>query len=119
MPDRLQFSVHADDDVLPLRCPPLALLTLVENAVRHGIDPSEDGGRIDIEVRRLDGRCRVVVSDTGVGLKQTGSGLGTGLSALRERLQLCFGSDTELNLSEVEPHGVRVELLFPAQGGEP
>jgi Histidine kinase len=115
MPDRLQFAIHADEEALPLRCPPLALLTLVENAVRHGIDPSEDGGRIDIHVQRWDQRCRVLVRDTGVGLKQTGSGLGTGLSALRERLELSFGSDTQLNLTEVEPHGVCVELLFPAQ----
>jgi hypothetical protein len=115
MPDRLQFALHADDAVLSLRCPPLALLTLVENAVRHGIDPSEDGGRIDIHIQRWDERCRILVSDTGVGLKQAGSGLGTGLSALRERLQLSFGSGTRLNLTGVEPHGVCVELLFPAQ----
>jgi two-component sensor histidine kinase len=115
MPDRLQFAIHADDHALSLRCPPLALLTLVENAVRHGIDPSEDGGRIDIHVQRWDSRCRVLVSDTGVGLKQAGGGLGTGLSTLRERLQLSFGSGTQLNLTEVEPHGVCVELVFPAQ----
>lgn len=115
MPDRLQYAIHAEEDALALRCPPLALLTLVENAVRHGIDPSEDGGHIDIHVQQWNGRCRVVVRDTGVGLKQAGNGLGTGLAALRERLQLSFGSGTELNLTEVAPHGVSVELIFPAQ----
>src|SRR5258706_6370782 len=55
MPDRLQFAVHADDAALTLHCPPMTLLTLVENAVRHGIDPSEQGGRIDISVHRRGG----------------------------------------------------------------
>lgn len=114
MPDRLQFALHVDPVAQGLRCPPLTLLTLVENAVRHGIDPGEEGGRIDIHVHLQDGRCRVLVSDTGVGLRQTGDSLGTGLSTLRERLALSFGGDTELKLSEVEPHGVCVELVFPA-----
>lgn len=90
MPDRLQFSLHAEDDALPLFCPPMTLLTLVENAVRHGIDPSEEGGRIEVRVRVRDGRCRVEVIDTGVGLEQAGGSLGTGLSNLLERMQLAF-----------------------------
>ena len=114
MPDRLQFSIHADDAALDLRCPPLTLLTLVENSVRHGIDPSEEGGLITIDVQQWGPRCRVVVGDTGVGLGHGGTGLGTGLSTLRERLHLCFGGNTELNMSEVAPHGVRVELVFPS-----
>jgi hypothetical protein len=113
MPDRLQFSLHADDTALC--CPPLTLLTLVENAVRHGIDPSEEGGRIDIQVQRRGERCCVRVSDSGVGLKQAGDGLGTGLSTLRERLQLVFGGDAQLRLSEQSPHGVCAELEFPAR----
>jgi hypothetical protein len=57
MPDRLQFSIEADDAARDLRCPPTTLLTLVENAVRHGIDPGEEGGRIDVRVTVRDGRC--------------------------------------------------------------
>src|SRR5205823_9136844 len=76
MPDRLRFELHVDDSALALRCPPTALLTLVENAVRHGIDPSEDGGRIEVVVERHGGRCVIRVSDSGVGLRQTDQGLG-------------------------------------------
>jgi LytS/YehU family sensor histidine kinase len=93
----------------------MTLLTLVENAVRHGIDPSEEGGRIDVDVRIWGDRCLVRVSDTGVGLRPAGEGLGTGLSTLRERLQIAFGGDAHLRLTEVEPHGVCAELDFPAQ----
>ncbi len=49
------------------------------------------------------------------GLKPTGDGLGTGLSTLRERLQLAFGGDAQLRLTEIEPHGVCAELEFPAR----
>ena len=114
MPDRLQFSVHADAEVLDLRCPPMALLTLVENAVRHGIDPAEEGGRIDVSVALRAGRCLVRVVDTGVGLEAGGEGTGTGLANLRERLRLVFG-DAQLRLAASTPHGAVAELEFPAQ----
>lgn len=115
MPDRLQYSLNVDAAALALRCPPLSLLTLVENAVRHGIDPSEEGGRIDVTVRLSGGRCRVSVVDSGVGIGAGSSGLGTGLPALRERLALCFGKDAALRLLALEPHGVCAELDFPAE----
>jgi LytS/YehU family sensor histidine kinase len=117
MPDRLQFTLHADEAALPLNCPPMTLLTLVENAVRHGIDPSEEGGRIEVRVRLQDGRCRADVIDTGVGLEHAGSSLGTGLTNLRERLQLAFGGDAQLRLSALQPHGACAEVEFPAQQG--
>lgn len=115
MPDRLEFAIGAGDEHRSLRCPPMTLMTLVENAIRHGIDPSEDGGRIDVSVQVRNGRCRLRVSDTGVGLQMTGSGLGTGLSTLRKRMKLAFGDDAALRLAAREPHGLIAELEFPAQ----
>lgn len=115
MPDRLQFALRIEHGARELHCPPMTLLTLVENAVRHGIDPSEDGGRIDVEIWLRNGRVLLRVTDTGVGLKATSGGLGTGLTTLRERLQLAFGGDAQLRLMEVEPHGVAAELEFPAR----
>jgi signal transduction histidine kinase len=115
MPDRLHFALRIDPAANSMQCPPMTLLTLVENAVRHGIDPSEEGGRIDVDVSLRNDRCLVRVSDTGVGLQSTSDGLGTGLSTLRERLQLAFGADTQLRLLEVQPHGVCAELEFPAR----
>lgn len=116
IPDRLQFAMHVDETALALHCPPMTLLTLVENAVRHGIDPSEEGGRIDISVHRRDDRCVIRVSDTGAGLQQTGNGLGTGLTTLRERLQLTFGNDAMLRVNAQRPRGVCAELDLPARG---
>jgi signal transduction histidine kinase len=119
MPDRLQFTLQVDDAALPLKCPPMTLLTLVENAVRHGVDPSEEGGRIEVRARVRNERCRVEVIDTGVGLKPGGDGLGTGLANLRERLQLAFAGDATVSLAALEPHGLCAEVEFPAQRSEP
>jgi hypothetical protein len=113
MPDRLTFGVHADEAALPLRCPPMTLLTLVENAVRHGIDPSEAGGHIEIRVTVDGERCRASVRDTGIGLRGASGGLGTGLTTLRERLMLAFGNDARLRVEPAEPHGVLAEVSFP------
>jgi len=114
MPDRLQYTMTVDPSALKVRCPPTTLLTLVENAVRHGIDPSEEGGRIDIEIARVGERCVVRVSDTGVGFHPSGNGPGTGLTALRERLRLIFGDAAQLRLISGEPAGLTVEVDMPA-----
>ena len=115
MDDRLQFTVDADAQAERLRCPPTTVLTLVENAIRHGIDPSEEGGRIDVAVRLRDGRVHAEVTDTGMGLRGVTDGLGTGLSSLRERLQLAFGGAAEVRLAAMAPNGTRAEVEFPAE----
>jgi signal transduction histidine kinase len=114
MPDRLQHAITVDPAALTVRCPPTTLLTLVENAVRHGIDPSEEGGRIDVDIARHGERCVVRVTDTGVGLHQSANGLGTGLTTLRERLQLIFGDAAHLRLTANVPRGVVAEIDMPA-----
>jgi len=133
MPDPLRFGITVDSGADRLRCPPMTLLTLVENAVRHGIDPSEEGGRIDIAVRVRAGLCHVRVGDSGVGPgaaaggsgaevgvvagaagRGGAAGLGTGLVALRERLLLVFGPGASLRLLPAQPHGAVAEIDFPA-----
>jgi LytS/YehU family sensor histidine kinase len=113
MPDRLQYAIHLEPAAGRMHCPPLTLLTLVENAVRHGIDPSETGGRIDIDIWMREDRCIVRVKDTGVGIRQSSQGLGTGLTTLRERLKLAFAGEARLTLSELSPHGVCAEISLP------
>jgi signal transduction histidine kinase len=111
MPDRLQYAVEIDPALRALRFPPMALLTLVENAVRHGIDPSEQGGRIEVGARVDGGQVRVWVSDTGVGMSESAEP-GTGLSNLQQRLQAFYGARAELQLAPLEPHGLRADILF-------
>jgi len=113
MPDRLQFEIALEPGLEALRFPTMALLTLVENAVRHGIDPSEEGGRIELGGRRDDatGTVTLWVADSGAGLIETAPP-GTGLTNLRARLQAFYGADARLDLNEVSPHGLRAELVF-------
>jgi signal transduction histidine kinase len=111
MPDRLQYEVVVPAELEGLRFPPMALLTLVENAVRHGIDPSEEGGRIEVGGEQRGDEVRLWVSDTGMGLTQS-MGSGTGLRNLRERLTLFYGLPAQLTLLENQPHGLRAEISF-------
>lgn len=123
MPDRLQFVIEVDEAALALHCPAAAVLTLVENAIRHGIDPAEDGGRIEVGVRRVGERVLVRVADSGIGLPATGTGRsrpgepaagGTGLANLRERLALAYGGDATLTLAARAPRGTVATLDLPA-----
>lgn len=122
MPDRLTYSIDADTDTLALPCPPMSLLTLVENAVRHGIDPQEDGGSIHIRAQRIEGSLRIAVSDDGRGISDSAqtvsgssaSGLGTGLPQLRERLRLSHGAAAQLTVSPRSPRGTLAVMQWPA-----
>ncbi len=113
MPDRLQFSLAPLDELASLRFPAMALLTLVENAVKHGIDPSVEGGAIAISAQcdAASGTVTVAVADTGVGMAETAQP-GTGLANVRSRLQAYYGPEARLNLHEESPHGLRAELVF-------
>jgi signal transduction histidine kinase len=118
MPDRLEYAVHIDPQASALYCPPMGLLTLVENAIKHGIDPSETGGTVDVRVMVSGLRVHVRVADTGVGLRERPSNSsGTGLSNLRERLELVFGQDARVRLARGNPAGVVAEAEFPVRHG--
>ncbi|MGE4049568.1 MAG: sensor histidine kinase [Piscinibacter sp.] len=120
MPDRLGYTVRIDPAALALHCPPMALMTLVENAIKHGIDPSETGGAVDVRVTVRDHRVQVSVANTGVGLQpRRGDSAGTGLSNLRERLALAFGDDAQVRLGSAPASGTVAEAEFPACRGDP
>jgi sensor histidine kinase YesM len=84
---RLHFSVTIPPDLESFRLPPGMLITLVENAIKHGIEPHAPGGEVRLTAAREDGRVIVTVADTGAGLAGT-LGQGIGLANIRERLRL-------------------------------
>jgi sensor histidine kinase YesM len=113
MPDRLSFTVDCEPALQGWPCPPMLLLTLVENAVRHGIDPSETGGSIEVSATRDGDVVRLAVRDDGVGMSESASP-GTGLVNLRERLAAFYGGQARLELTEQSPHGLLAEILVNA-----
>ncbi|RZU03112.1 sensor histidine kinase YesM [Rivibacter subsaxonicus] len=115
MPDRLGSAIRLPASLAALHFPPMALLTLVENAVRHGIDPSESGGRIEVGASaKDDGGVCIWVEDSGVGLDETAPA-GFGLTNLRERLAAFYGPSARLELGTgADGHGLRAEIHLPA-----
>jgi LytS/YehU family sensor histidine kinase len=111
---RLRYSVEVDPVLHPLHFPSLMLMTLVENAIKHGIEPLKEGGEVRISVSRAAGRLTASVIDTGAGLSES-VGSGVGLDNIRERLRVRFGEAGSLKLSANEPRGfaARVEIPCP------
>jgi len=112
--DYLAFSLDVPAALRELPFPPMMLLTLSENAIKHGIAPSREAARIDIRAREVDGELVVTVADTGVGfgVAQTG-GTGIGLANTRARLSALYGPHAELALHANEPHGVVACIKVP------
>ena len=116
MPDRLQFSLRTDGALDAEPFPGMVLLTLAENAVRHGVDPSENGAQIEVGSRRDSGTgaLHLWVADTGTGMAEHAAP-GTGLTNLRERLLGHFGPRAQLLLTENAPRGLRAEIVVQPQ----
>src|SRR4029453_8907222 len=118
MGDRLAFSIDAPGDLSSARVPPMVLPTLVENAIKHGLSPLPEGGRIDIRARREGSGSMVIeVSDTGAGFAASG-GSGVGLANTRSRLAALYGQDASLSLSNGAPRGVVARIRLPLQALE-
>ncbi len=109
---RLAFSIEVPDEIARLRFPPLMLLTLVENAIKHGIAPQTEGGTIGIVARADDRRLRIEVRDTGAGLSKS-AGSGMGLANVRARLTALFGAGARLVIEPNVPHGVVAAIEIP------
>jgi signal transduction histidine kinase len=115
MRDRLQVDIAVDDAAAAHAFAPLLLHTLVENAIKHGLEPRPEGGRISIEARSLaDGGLRITVADTGMGLQEGSHGSGMGLVNLRERLNLLYGERARLSIEPNTPSGIVCVIEIPA-----
>ena len=113
MGSRLQFAIEVPETLKTHAFPPMMLISLVENAVKHGVDPCCDCGTITIRAREDEGRLRVSVEDTGEGIKPKKGG-GVGLSNIRERLKALYGTSARLVIEEREPRGVVASIEVPA-----
>lgn len=114
--DRLRFERQLEPSTLECFVPVLLLQPLVENAIRHGIEPSPNPGQVRITARRQDDRLLLGVEDDGVGLSSTGrekNNTGIGLANLRERLQALYADGQTLELLSRPEGGVVVRIAIP------
>jgi sensor histidine kinase YesM len=115
MGSRLTFSIDIPAALLAHSVPPMMLLTLAENAIKHGLNPSPDGGLIRVMARTDADRLLLSVADTGVGFGP-GSGAGTGLANIRARLAAQFGDHASLALENNDLGGATATITLPLAG---
>lgn len=111
---RLDFAIDLPANLKALPFPPLMLISLAENAVKHGVEPKIGPARIEVAARRLDdGRLQVTVADDGAGFGSGTAGSGLGLANIRERLAQMYGERASLELRARPEGGVAASLTLP------
>ena len=114
MEERLQTEVSVSDGLLSAEFPPMMLQSLVENAIKHGLEPKAEGGQLTVSAEIVHGKLAVTVADTGLGFgKAATAGTGIGLSNIRERLALLYGGKASLNITETAGGGTSVTITVP------
>jgi sensor histidine kinase YesM len=113
MGSRLAYRVDIAEDLHAFTLPPMLLQPVVENAIRHGLEPKVDGGLVELSARREGARVAIEVCDSGMGFAPTTRG-GLGLTNLRDRLRLVYAGRAELSVAERPGGGTRVRLELPA-----
>ncbi len=119
--DRLEFDIKVAPNLESAVFPPMVLQTLVENAIKHGIEPKPEGGRITVLAEIVDGQLRVDVVDTGVGLPDgdifgsSKNGTGLGLDNIRNRLAMLYPGKSRMELRSGHEGGTLVRLSIPYQ----
>jgi len=110
--ERLRWQVRVEPPLQALPVPPGLLLTLVENAIEHGIEPQIAGGEVRLQAAWQDGEAVITVEDSGAGFA-TGAQEGLGLTNARERLALTHGASARLTMARAASGGCRAELRLP------
>jgi hypothetical protein len=109
---RLKFTIDLPVSLQSHPFPPMMLMSVVENAIKHGIEPQAEGGEVRVEARQRDGTLVVTVTDTGHGFAEH-LGQGVGLTNLRERLKALYGQRSQFKLDAVLPHGASATIEIP------
>jgi sensor histidine kinase YesM len=115
--ERLRFTLALPRALEQVRLPSMILLTLVENAIKHGIEPALRGGEVTVSAEAIDGALRIRVQDGGVGMStiaapDSQADGGTGLDNVRHRLRLAYGDAAGLRLRDGDP-GLVADVTIP------
>jgi sensor histidine kinase YesM len=114
MEERLETQVDVPEGLRSAEFPPMMVQGLVENAIKHGLEPKPQGGQLTVKAEIAHGQLVVTVTDTGVGFgKADTAGTGTGLANIRERLRLLYGDRARLDVSTPEGGGTQARVTLP------
>lgn len=113
MGSRLGYTIELPEGLRDVRVPPLLIQPLVENAIKHGLEPSIEGGELSVRGDQENDVVRITVADTGQGINEHGGGKGVGLDNIRKRLRLLYGGGGRLTLHENKPSGVKAVIDIP------
>jgi hypothetical protein len=117
MGERLQLSIDVPSNLLGIPFPAMMLQTLVENAIKHGLEPRTTGGTVWILAKESEGKVAVTVADDGEGFGNGKTqGTGIGLKNVRERLRLAYRGAASLQVVANFPSGVAATITVPADG---
>ncbi len=116
MEERLTVQMHIPDGLRSAAFPPMMLQSMVENAIKHGLECKPEGGTLKIQAEVVDSKLRVTVTDDGVGFGVVPSdGTGLGLQTIRDRLKLLHGDGAGLHIAANSPSGVISMIEVPYQ----
>lgn len=126
MGKRLTYQIELPAELAPLKLPPMLLQPLVENAIKHGLEPKIEGGHIRVSAQLIDGHLDLKVVDTGLGLphdyeenrRSSHHHSHVGNANVRERLCALYGERASFTLTNNVPHGVVAHLTIPADSIE-
>lgn len=113
MGPRLKYTLDLPTELAGLNVPSLLLQPLVENAIKHGLEPKVQGGSIKVSASLDNGRICLEVHDSGVGLSASAHPEGFGLAQVRERLATTFGTKSTLELVAADACGTSARVTFP------
>ncbi|WP_431101330.1 sensor histidine kinase [Roseateles noduli] len=114
MEERLVSRIEVPDGLLSAEFPPMMIQSLVENAIKHGLEPKAEGGSLLLKAEIVHGKLQVTVADTGLGFGRAAtSGTGVGLANIRERLSLLYGKAASVTVAENQPSGTVVIITVP------
>ncbi len=113
MGDRLSLQIQVPESLKRVPLPPMMLQTLVENAIKHGLEPVPGGGTVWVLAREAGGKLAVTVADDGHGFSEEGGGTGIGLKNVRERLRLAYGDAAAFAIVANFPKGVATTITVP------
>ena len=112
MGDRLQVRFDLPRDLADFAVPPMLLQPLVENAIKHGLEPKIEGGEVALSVKKMDTQIAITIADTGLGFQNSSSN-GIGLKNVCERVQQLYGNEGSVSIEENQPGGTRITILIP------